>query len=502
MLRRTFLLSSLAGAAFAQKPQRPNIILIYADDVGFGDLSCYGATRVKTPNLDRLAAEGVRFTNAHSPAATCTPSRYALLTGEYAWRRKGTNILPGDANAIIEPGRHTLASVLKQAGYATGVVGKWHLGLGKGKVNWNTEIKPGPLDIGFDYEFLIPATGDRVPCVYVENRRVVGLDPNDPIEVSYTEPIGNEPTGRTHPELLKIKLTHGHDMTIVNGISRIGYMTGGKAARWKDEDMADTITAKAVSFIERNRSKPFFLYFATHDIHVPRVPHDRFRGKSACGVRCDVMVQLDWCVGEIMKTLDRLKLTNDTLIIFSSDNGPVLDDGYADGAVEDLNGHTPAGPLRGGKYTLYEGGTRMPFIARWPKRIKPGVSDALISQVDLMASFAALTGQKLADDAGPDSFNVLAALLGESKKGRDYLIEQANGIGIRTPRWKYVPHYPAPAAKKAIARDRRAGAEGPELYDLAKDVAEKNNVASAHPEVVRELQALLDKVRANPRSRP
>lgn len=508
MNRRTFL-SLTGGALFgAPAPQKPNIIVIYADDVGYGDIGCYGATRVKTPNLDRLAAQGLRFTNAHSVAATCTPSRYSLLTGEYAWRKKGTGVLPGDANAIILPGRHTIASVLKQAGYTTGVVGKWHLGLGTGKVNWNTEIKPGPREIGFDYSFLIPATGDRVPCVYVENQRVVGLDPKDPIEVSYTEPIGNEPTGRDHPELLKMKYSHGHDQTIVNGISRIGYMTGGKAARWKDEDMADTITAKAVSFIERSKSQPFFLYFATHDVHVPRVPHERFRGKSGCGVRCDAMQQLDWCVGEILKTVDRLKLTNNTLILFTSDNGPVLDDGYEDRAIEDLNGHSPAGPFRGGKYTLYEGGTRMPFIVRWPQRIRPGTSGALISQVDLLATFAALTGQPLASDAGPDSFNLLPGLLGEDKRGREYLIEQANGIGIRTAKWKCVPRYPAPAKKAGpnhgIPRpeDRWAGTSGPELYDLETDVAEKNNVAAQHPKVVEELTAMIQKVRSTPRSRP
>jgi arylsulfatase A-like enzyme len=508
MNRRTFL-TLTGGALFAAPaPQKPNIIVIYADDVGYGDLGCYGATRVKTPNLDRLAAQGLRFTNAHSVAATCTPSRYSLLTGEYAWRKKGTGVLPGDANAIILPGRHTIASVLQQAGYTTGVVGKWHLGLGAGKVNWNTEIKPGPREIGFDYSFLIPATGDRVPCVYVENQRVVGLDPKDPIEVSYSEPIGNEPTGRDHPELLKMKYSHGHDQTIVNGISRIGYMTGGKAARWKDEDIADTITAKAVSFIERSKAKPFFLYFATHDVHVPRVPHERFRGKSGCGVRCDAMQQLDWCVGEILKTVERLKLDNNTLILFTSDNGPVLDDGYEDRAIEDLNGHSPAGPFRGGKYTLYEGGTRMPFLVRWPRRIRPGASHALISQVDLLATFAALVGQPLPSDAGPDSFNLLPALLGEDRRGREYLIEQANGIGIRTAKWKCVPHYPAPARKAGPnhgiprSEDRWAGASGPELYDLEADVAEKNNVAAKHPKVVEELTAMIQKVRSNPRSRP
>ena len=368
ILSRAVVIALAAAALAAQvapaadaRARKPNIVIILADDLGFGDTSCYGATRIPTPNVDRLAREGLRFRDAHSTSATCTPARYALLTGEYPWRKKGTGILPGDAELIIQPGRTTVASLLQRAGYQTGVVGKWHLGLGgKGGPDWNGEIKPGPREIGFDYSFLMPATGDRVPCVYVENQRVVGLDPNDPIRVSYGKPVGTEPTGKDHPELLKLHPSHGHDQTIINGISRIGYMSGGKAARWVDQDMADTFTRKAVAFIEQNQDRPFFLYFATHDPHVPRVPHPRFVGKSGCGVRGDVIVQFDWCAGEILNTLDRLNLSTNTLVILSSDNGPVVDDGYEDGAVENLNGHRPAGPLRGGKYSIFEGGTRVP----------------------------------------------------------------------------------------------------------------------------------------------
>lgn len=488
MQRRQFLQSmgaSLSAGLLKGQQSKPNIIFILADDIGYGDLSCYGATKIQTPNLDRLAKGGLRFTDAHSSSATCTPTRYSVMTGEYAWRKPGTGILPGNAALIIEPGRPTLPAVLQGAGYKTGCVGKWHLGLGAGNIDWNGDISPGPKQIGFDYHFIIPATGDRTPCVYVENGRVVGLDPKDPIQVSYGTPIGNDPTGKEHPELLKMKLSGGHDQTIVNGISRIGYMSGGKAARWVDEDMADTITRKAAAFIESNKSQPFFLYFATHDVHVPRVPHQRFQGKTACGVRCDAVKQLDNSVGEILKTLDRLKLAGDTLIMFSSDNGPVIDDGYADGSVENLNGHTPAGPLRGGKYSLYEGGTRLPFLARWPKRIKPGVSDALICQVDLVASLAALTGQKASAQSARDSRNILPALLGESKQGRDVLVEHANGLALRQGQWKLIPAgAPDNGKKKKQARVL-------ELYDLAADLGETKNVAAQHPEVVSKMQAVL-----------
>ena len=482
------------GTLVGQAADRPNIILIYADDLGYGDVGCYGATKVQTPNIDRLAKEGLRFTDGHSASATCTPSRYALLTGEYAWRKKGTGVLPGNASLIIAPGRTTLASQLKRAGYATGVVGKWHLGLGTGALDWNGEIKPGPLELGFDYGFVIPATGDRVPCVYVENHRVAGLDPKDPIRVSYGQPIGDMPTGKANPERLKLHPSHGHDQTIIDGISRIGYMTGGKSARWVDEDMADVLTRKAKRFIEEHAGGPFFLYFATHDIHVPRVPNMRFAGKTEMGPRGDVIAELDWCVGEILATLDRRGLANDTLIIFSSDNGPVIDDGYKDDAVSKLGGHRPAGPLRGGKYSAFEGGTRVPFLVRWPARIKPAVSTALVCQIDLLASLAALAGPKLGDGDAPDSVDVLAALLGTSATGRDRLVEHAAVLSLRQGPWKLIEPGRGPRINSNTNTETGQAGEV-QLYNLDEDLGETKNVAAQHPDKLKEMRDLLEAIR-------
>jgi arylsulfatase A-like enzyme len=475
---------------------RPNVILIYADDLGYGDVSSYGATAVPTPHIDRVAREGVRFTDAHAPAATCTPSRYALLAGEYAFRKPGTGVLPGNAALVIEPGRTTLPSILRRAGYATGVVGKWHLGLGPtGGPDWNGEIRPSPNDVGFDSSFIMAATGDRVPTVYIENRRVVRLDPADPIVVSYGTPIGDRPTGKANPELLTMRPSHGHDQTIVNGISRIGFMSGGRSALWNDEDMADEFTRQAVAFIEQHRTRPFFLFFALHDPHVPRVPHPRFVGRTSMGPRGDVIVQADWSVGEVLAALDRLGLAANTMVIVTSDNGPVVDDGYQDDAVAKLGAHRPSGPFRGGKYSHFEGGTRVPFVVRWPAGgVQPGVSDALVSQIDLLASFAAWTGQTLDTADAPDSHPMMPVFLGQSKVGRRYVVEQAGGLALRVDQWKYME--PSKRPKMNVNTNTELGNDTvPQLYNLADDPGETRNVADQHSTQLKAMATMLEAIR-------
>lgn len=487
---------------FAQKPvQKPNVIILYADDLGYGDISCNGATKIHTPNIDRIAKEGLRFTNAHSTASTCTPSRYSLLTGEYAWRKKGTNILPGDAPLIIPTDRATLPSMFQKAGYKTGAVGKWHLGMGGSNgPDWNGYISPGPNEVGFDYSFVFPATADRVPTVYIEDHHVVAWDKNDSIVVNYHHKVGNDPTGKENPELLKMHSSpgQGHDGTIVNGIGRIGWMSGGQRARWVDEELDDDFVAQAQSFIEKysgkknTNSQPFFLYLAFTDVHVPRMPDTRFKGKSGLGYRGDAILQLDYSVGRILKTIDQLGIANNTIVIFSSDNGPVLDDGYVDGAVTQLNGHTPAGPMSGGKYSILEGGTRMPFIIRWPGVIKQGVSGALINQVDLLRSFASMLHQKLSLGDAPDSHNVSDALLGKTDKGRNMMIEEGGALAIVKGDWKYIEPHKGPKVFPLV--DIASGYDDePQLFNLKNDIAEKTNLASKYPEIVKELSAELAK---------
>ncbi|MEM7230758.1 MAG: sulfatase-like hydrolase/transferase, partial [Planctomycetota bacterium] len=447
------------------------------------------------------------FTQGYCSASTCTPTRFSFLTGKYAFRQPGAGIAPPNATALVKPGTTTIASVLHSAGYATAVIGKWHLGLGaKPGPNWNGELKPGPLEIGFNYCFLLPTTNDRVPQVYVENHRVLNLDPKDPLWVGRKKPSPDHPTGRDAAVRANLKMdwSHGHNQTVHNGIGRIGFYTGGTKARWRDEDLADAWVERSVAWIEKNKSRPFFLFFSSHDLHVPRMPHERFQGKSKLGFRGDAILQLDWCVGEITKTLERLDLTKKTMVVFCSDNGPVLDDGYKDGAIEKLGKHKPAGPYRGGKYSIYEGGTRTPFIVSWPGRVpEGGTSSEVVCTIDLAASLASMTGQKLKGDDLPDSFDLSGALLGTpGAKGRDHLIEQPNRgptLALRIGDWKVLSYADA-KPKKHLTYSKGPGRF--ELYNLKVDPGETRNLAKDEPERLKSMLARLKKIKEAGRTRP
>jgi len=486
--------SDIAASAENRAVRPPNIVIFYVDDLGYGDVSSYGAIGVETPSIDRLAADGMRFTDAHSSAATCTPSRYSLLTGEHGFRRNAA-ILRGDAPLLIPVGKPTLPAMLKRAGYTTAVVGKWHLGLGKGDLDWNEEIKPGPLEIGFDYAFLLPATGDRVPTVYVEDHKVVNLDSADPIEVSYKGKVGDRSTGYENPELLRLEADRQHNNTIVNGVSRIGHMGGGESALWIDEEFPDVFSAKAAEFIRANKDKPFFLFHSFHDIHVPRLPNPRFKGKSTMGPRGDAIAQTDWIVGALIKELEDLGIDDRTLLIFTSDNGPVLNDGYEDQAAELVGEHRPAGPFRGSKYSAYEGGTRVPTITYWPGKITPGVSDALVSQLDVYASLARLAGVEPGDGEAIDSRDQLDVWLGASDTGREYLLEESvGGLSLRYGSWKYIPPVENPRVRTATKGVEGGFSKVPQLYDLSTDNGERLNLASDNPKFINTLQFQFDRI--------
>lgn len=488
--------------------RKPNIIVIMADDLGYGDVGCYGAKpeNVKTPHIDRLADGGLRFNSGYASASTCTPTRYSLLTGTYAFRKEGTGIAAPTAPALIQPGTVTLPALLQKAGYKTAVIGKWHLGLGAPGVGpqWNGELKPGSLEIGFNYCLLLPTTNDRVPQVYIENHRVLNLDPADPLWVGDRAPGPDHRTGQTHRDSLRMDWSHGHNGTIHNGIGRIGFYTGGHAARFRDEDLADKWVEKSEEWIKQNKGNPFFLFFASHDIHVPRMPHERFQGQSGMGFRGDAIVEFDWCVGEVVRILKEQGLEENTLIVLCSDNGPVLDDGYKDGAVEKLGDHEPAGTYSGGKYKILEGGTRTPFITYWPGTIKPGVSEEVVCTIDLASSLSGYLGVDIPSDACLDSIDVMDALLGKKDaKGRAQLIEQDNGTqanyGYRNGKWKLQRFAAQKPKGKQVAKETASPRY--ELYDLDMDPAEKQNVMKQHPEVFERMKAELQKLLDDGRSR-
>ena len=409
------------------------------------------------------------------------------MTGLYPWRNRDAEILAGDANLLIREDQPTIAKMMKDAGYATAAIGKWHLGLGKGEIDWNKEITPNPGNIGFDYSYIIAATVDRVPTVYVENGKVPGLDPSDPLYVNYKENFPGEPTALTHPELMRMKWSDGHNCSVVNGIPRIGYQKGGRSAYWNDEEMADVFLEKVKGFVSENKDRPFFLYYGLHQPHVPRTPHPRFAGKSGMGPRGDAVIEADWCVGQLLDYLDETGLSENTIVIFSSDNGPVLDDGYVDGAVELAGNHKPAGGLRGGKYSLFDGGTHIPLFVYWKGHTENTVSDALFNQLDILASIAELTGAQLPD--GLDSESHLDVLLGKGDKGRESFVLEAQGrLALRSGDWIMMPPYSGPETNITGNELGNLGEYG--LFNLAEDPAQQHNLAADFPQLLDSLKTV------------
>ncbi len=493
LLAASLMIGCQSNSGKSEKQQeKPNVVIVYLDDLGFGDVGAYGATELKTPNFDKLASGGVMFTDGHATSSTCTPSRYGLLTGVYPWREKDAKILPGTAPLIISTEQITIPKVFKAKGYHTGIVGKWHLGLGTGNVNWNQHISPGPNEVGFDYAYILAATQDRVPTVYIDNGYVDGLDPMDPIEVDYSKNFDDQPTGKDNPELCTMMWHHGHNNTIVNGIPRIGFMKGGEAAKWSDIDMADHFLAKAQAYVKEHKNEPFLLVYTMQQPHVPRTPNPRFKGLSGMGPRGDAIVEADWCLGEFINTLEEEGILENTMIVFSSDNGPVLNDGYYDDAVEKLGDHKPSGELRGGKYSLFQAGTRVPFITYWKGKIQPAVSDALVCQVDLLASLAALIGS---DAQTQDSQNLLDVFMGNSKNGRKELVLEATSrTAFRKGNWALIPPYKGPAVNTSVNIELGNDTHW-QLYDLTDDISQQKNVAADNPEKLKELINSFEKIR-------
>ena len=393
---------------------------------------------------------------------------------------------------LIDTARQTLPRILKENGYRTGIVGKWHLGLGNGKVNWNEKIAPGPNEVGFDYSYIMAATQDRVPTVYIKNGIVENLDPKDPIQVNYEKNFEGEPTGLDNPEMVKMKWHHGHNNSIVNGIPRIGFMKGGESAKWDDEKMASTFLQESKAFVKRDKNQPFFLYYALQQPHVPRTPSPEFVGKSGMGPRGDVILEADWCVGEFIKTLEEENLLENTLIIFSSDNGPVLNDGYYDDAVEKIGNHKPSGPFRGGKYSLFEAGTRIPFVTYWKGKIKPGVSDALVCQLDILASITELVGGKLPKS---DSKNLLDVFLGKTDTGRkELVIEATSRTALVEGDWVMIPPHNGRKTNEQVNIELGNSKEY-QLYNLKEDIGQLKNLAKSDQEKLNELIKVYDSIR-------
>jgi|TARA_B110000495_G_C23036304_1_gene619047 arylsulfatase A len=502
----TLSLFTFHHSLFGASPPPPNVVVIFADDLGYGDLSCYGATKINTPNIDQLATEGRRFTDGHSASAVCTPSRYNLITGKYAFRGNHWSPVFLKVGLLIEPDQTTVADVMKRAGYSTSIIGKWHLGFGEETPNWNGDLKPGPLDLGFDYYFGVPVVNSHPPFVYVENHRVVGLVPEDPFV------YGQLANTEVFPEKRKLDDIGGADAA---------------HALYKDREVGTKLTEKSVDWIREHKENPFFLILSTTNIHHPFTPAPRFVGTSEAGRYGDYVHELDWMVGEVMNTLKDEGLDDNTLVIFTSDNGGMFNVGGQDAWKA---GHRLNGDLLGFKFGAWEGGHRVPFIARWPGKIPAGsVSDQLISNVDLLATMAALTEQPLAKDEGPDSFNVLPALTSSPKKQiRDHLIlspAKKTNLSIRKGKWMYISAQGSGGFRGKLETDYERGGPGAhlltkhvnsdiengryktdappaQLYDLDADLLQTTNLYNNHPEVARELKALLEEHQRAERTAP
>jgi len=482
----TAMIPLAALAASAQDASRPNVLLIVADDLGMGDISAYGSQTIHTPNIDRIGEMGVRFTNAYATSATSTPSRYALFTGVSPYKNPSAKILPGDAPLIIAPDQPTMPKMFQANGYTTAAIGKWHLGMGLGNPDWNNPIEPSPNSVGFDFTCVVAATNDRVPTCYVRNGLVVGLDPDDPIEVSYEHNFPGEPTGKDNPELLRMMYHHGHNQSIVNGIPRIGYMRGGEKAKWVDEDMADYFLGLCEEFLDTiDVDQPFFLYYGLHQPHVPRLPNERFAGKSGMGPRGDVILEADWCVGQILGYLEQKGLADNTIVIFTSDNGAVVQDGYKDMATELLGDHKPSNGMRGGKYSLFEGGAHVPMFVYWKGHTACRESSTLISQLDIYASLGALTGGIV--DPAVESRNFSRTLLGKSYRHRRGLILEASGrLCYRSGHYALIPPYKGNEVQKFTGIELGNFPHWA-LFDLRKDPAQTTDISSSRKCLVRRL---------------
>jgi len=465
--------------------------------LGYGDLGCYGATKVRTPHIDRIAQEGRRFTDFHAASAVCSPSRYALVTGRYPSRADLWDPIFLRTPLVIDTTQITIADVMSDAGYATAVIGKWHLGFGtESPIDWNKELKPGPLELGFDYYFGVPILNSHPPFVYVENHHIVGLVPEDPMV------YGEHAETRWFPEKM--------DMQAIGG---------GRAAhaRYDDRMVGTTLKDTAVAWISAHKGEPFFLYFAPTNIHHPFTPAPQFIGTSEAGRYGDFIHELDWMVGEMMSLLDREGLADNTLLIVTSDNGGMLNQGGQDAFKA---GHHQNGDLFGFKFDAWEGGHRVPFIARWPGKIEAGsVSDELVSNVDMLATLAALVNRPLADGEGPDSYNALPALIGTPAEPiRDFLVispSKKTHLAIRKGEWMYISAQGGggftgtkigehtlggPAATllthqvNSDIEDGAIKADAPpaQLYNLRADPGQSTNVYDEQPQLVAELEALLD----------